>query len=133
MCRELNSHLFAFFKNHFSLSRTDSSHVSNSGSVLYLAQSSVPYVSEIFKNIRTYKKNDIKNLQFLYCFRKTPSKFAFFKRKMAKCDMKFLKTLMKFKCFSQKRENVHNLRVIFSNKKNLNFRPPVQGVYQQKI
>ena len=36
---------------------------------------------------------------------------------MAKCDMKFLITLMKFKCFSQKRENVHNLRVIFSNKK----------------
>ena len=36
---------------------------------------------------------------------------------MAKCDMKFLKTLIKFKCFSQKRENVHNLRVIFGNKK----------------
>jgi hypothetical protein len=78
VCRELNSHLFAFFKNHFSLSRTNSSHVSNSGSVSYLAQSTVPYVSETFKNIRTYQKNDIKNLQFLYCFRKTPSKFAFF-------------------------------------------------------
>ena len=88
------------------MSRTDSSHVSNSGSVFNLAQSTVPYVSETFKNIRTYKKIDMKNSPFLYCFRKTPSKFAFFKRKMAKCGMKFLKTLIKFKYFSPKREKM---------------------------
>ena len=60
------------------MSRTDSSHVSNSGSVFNLAQSTVPYVSETFKNIRTYQKIYMKNSPFLYCFRKTPSKFAFF-------------------------------------------------------
>ena len=38
------------------MSRTDSSHVSNSGSVFNLAQSTVPYVSETLKILGRIKK-----------------------------------------------------------------------------
>ena len=95
MCRELNSDLFAFFKNHSSMSRTDSSHFSNHGIFFYLAKSSFPYVSKTFKIIRTYQTIDFKKWPFLYCFRKTPSKLAFFSRKMVKYDLKIFKTFLR--------------------------------------
>ena len=81
MCRELNSNLFAFFKNHFSISRTNSSHVSNSGSVSNLAQSTVAYVSETFKNIRTYKKVDLKTRHFYTVSEKRLANLHFFSEK----------------------------------------------------
>ena len=56
VCRELNSNLFALKRKHFSMSRTNSSHVSNSGSVCNLAQFIVSYVSETKKNIGHMKK-----------------------------------------------------------------------------
>jgi hypothetical protein len=52
-------------------------------------------VSETFKIIRTYQKIYFKKWPFLYCFRKTPSKFAFFFRKMAKYGPKFSFTFLK--------------------------------------
>ena len=78
MCRELNSDPFAFFKNHSSTSRTDSSHFSNHGTIFHLAKPAVLDDSETcLKIITTYKKIDFKKWPFLYCFRKTPNKFAF--------------------------------------------------------
>jgi len=56
--------LFALKKNLFSMSRTNSSHFSNRGSVSNLAQFIVSYVSETKKNIRTYEKVDLKTLHF---------------------------------------------------------------------
>ena len=45
--------------------------------------------------VRTYQKIDFKKWPFLYCFRKTPSKLAFFFRKMVKYDLKFFKTFLR--------------------------------------
>ena len=59
-----------------------------------LAKPPVLDVLETFKFIRTYQKIVFKKRQFLYCFRKTPSKFAFFIRKIAKYGTKFVKTLI---------------------------------------
>ena len=66
------------------MSRTNSSQFLNSGSVFNLAQSTVSYVSESLKNITTYQKVDLKTRNFYTVSEKTPSKFAFFFRKMAK-------------------------------------------------
>ena len=67
--RELNSHLFAFFKNHFSASGTNSSHVSNSGTVFNLAQSTVPYVSDTSQKNGHLRKL-IKKLAIFILFKK---------------------------------------------------------------
>ena len=50
---------------------------------------------KLLKIIRTYQKIDLKKWQFLYCFRKTPSKLAFFSRKMVKYDLKIFKTFLR--------------------------------------
>ena len=44
MRKELNSALFAFFKNPPSMSKTDSSHLSDSGTVINLTRLTVPDV-----------------------------------------------------------------------------------------
>ena len=81
MCRELNSNLFAFLENHFSMSRTNSSHVSNSGSVSNLAQFIVSFVSETKKNIRTYEKVDLKTHHFYTVSGKRLANLHFFSEK----------------------------------------------------
>ena len=53
-----------------------------------------PIVPDDFGNIwnmETYQKINFKIRPILYCFRKTPSKFAFFFRKMAKNGLDFFK------------------------------------------
>ena len=96
VCRELNSDPFAFLKNHSSKSRTDFSHFSNHGTIFHLARPAVLDVSETFKKIvRTYQKIDFKKWPFLYCFRKTPSKLAFFSRKIVKYDLNIFKTFLR--------------------------------------
>ena len=95
VCRELNSDPFAFLKNHSSTSRTNSSHFLSHGIFLKLAKPPVLDVSDTFKIIRTYQKIYFKKWPFLYCFRKTPSKLAFFFRKMSKYDLKISKTFLR--------------------------------------
>ena len=96
VCRELNSDPFAFLKNHSSKSRTDFSHFSNHGTNFHLAKPTVLDVSETFlKIVRTYQKIDFKKWPFLYCFRKTPSKLAFFSRKIVKYDLNIFKTFLR--------------------------------------
>ena len=56
-----------------------------------------PPVPEDFRNLwhmETYQKIYFKNRPILYCFRKTPSKFAFFCWKMAKNDLYFWSTFV---------------------------------------
>ena len=77
----INSNLFAFLKKHFSMSRTNSSHVSNSGSVSNLAQFIVSYVSETKKNIRTYEKVDLKTRHFYTVSGKRLANLHFFSEK----------------------------------------------------
>ena len=90
VCRELNSDQFAFFKTYSSCSRTHSSSVSNSGTLFILARLNDPDPWRKLKNMRTYYDMDFENRPILYCFRKTPSKFAFFCWKMSKYDHFFL-------------------------------------------
>ena len=57
-----------------------------------------PIVPDDFGNIwnmETYQKINFKIRPILYCFRKTPSKFAFFFRKMAKYGQQFSITFLK--------------------------------------
>jgi hypothetical protein len=95
VCRELNSDPLFFSKNHSSTSRTISSHFFYHGIFFKLAKPPVLDVSDTFKIIRTYQKIYFKKWPFLYCFRKTPSKLAFFFRKMSKYDLKFSKTFLR--------------------------------------
>ena len=97
------------------MSRTDSSHFSNHGMFLNLAKSPVIDVSETVKIIRTYQKIYFNKWPFLYCFRKTPSKFAFFFRKMAKYGLKFSITFLKknYKSYKSRLSNKY-LRVSVS-------------------
>ena len=94
VCRELNSDHFAFFKTYSSCSRTHSSSVSNSGTPFIIARLIDPDPRRKIQNKRTYYDMDFKNRPILYCFRKTPSKFAFFSRKMAKFGLHFFKTFL---------------------------------------
>lgn len=61
--------------------RSNSSHVSNSGSVSNLAQFIVSYVSETKKNIRTYEKVDLKTRHFYTVSGKRLANLHFFSEK----------------------------------------------------
>ena len=78
VCRELNSDHFAFFKTYSSCSRTHSSSVSNSDNLFILARLIDPDPWRKMQNKRTFYDMEFENRPILYCFRKTPSRFAFF-------------------------------------------------------
>ena len=102
MFRELNSHLFAFFKNHFSASRTNSSHVSNSGTVFNLAQSTVPYVSETSKKIGHIRKLIKKIGHFYTVSEKRLANLHFFSGKWPNIACIFSNLFLKIYHFTQK-------------------------------